>query len=422
MNALWDGGDIAFQPETWAAFGRIMYPGAFGMAFASSRGYHRMACAIEDGGFLIHPAIGWLQGQGFPKATRIDTRIDKEAGVEREVIGTGTNGMGRMNINNSTAGYRPNPYSDGIDGVPITAPATDLAKAWAGHRYGLQALKPALEFICVFQKPYEGRPLDNITQTGAGALNIDAGRIPGEPYTINTWDDNAHPFGDGAGNPYTSRQESGRWPANFILDSDAAEIVDRQSGNKTGAAAKASGPTAGKMGAHGIFGSANGEGFEDGSKSAFYGDSGGASRFFYQVEEQVDEADPIFYCPKASTSERNAGLDGLPENKVLIGAAGHKINPTTGKPVVDIPRKNVHPTVKSISLAKYLAGILLPPALYAPRRLFVPFCGVSSEMIGAYQAGWDEIIGVELKLDYAEIGRLRLDYWTGKPRQLSLLE
>ena len=51
---------------------------------------------------------------------------------------------------------------------------------------------------------------DNITQTGAGALNIDAARIPlageNDEYVINTFDDGAKPFGDGAGHKYTSRK------------------------------------------------------------------------------------------------------------------------------------------------------------------------------------------------------------------------
>lgn len=79
MGKQWDGGDVAFRPETWAAFLSVMYPGAFGMAFASSRGWHRLACAIEDGGAIIHPSIfGWNYSSGFPKATRVDTQIDNE--------------------------------------------------------------------------------------------------------------------------------------------------------------------------------------------------------------------------------------------------------------------------------------------------------------------------------------------------------
>lgn len=48
MGKKWDGGQIAFQPETWYALSQHLYDGAFGVAFASSRGWHRMATAIED--------------------------------------------------------------------------------------------------------------------------------------------------------------------------------------------------------------------------------------------------------------------------------------------------------------------------------------------------------------------------------------
>jgi DNA modification methylase len=50
MNQKWDGGDIAFRPETWAAVYRVLKPGAFLLAFSGTRTYHRMACAIEDAG------------------------------------------------------------------------------------------------------------------------------------------------------------------------------------------------------------------------------------------------------------------------------------------------------------------------------------------------------------------------------------
>ena len=82
-NKGWDNSGIAFRPETWRAFWHLLYPGAFGMTFGGSRTSHRMAVAIEDAGFIIHPMIGWIYGSGFPKATRIDTQVDKEAGAER---------------------------------------------------------------------------------------------------------------------------------------------------------------------------------------------------------------------------------------------------------------------------------------------------------------------------------------------------
>ena len=73
MGKDWDKSGVAFDPKTWSAFLGTMHPGAFGMSFASSRGWHRLAAAIEDGGFIIHPSIfGWLFGSGFPKATRTE--------------------------------------------------------------------------------------------------------------------------------------------------------------------------------------------------------------------------------------------------------------------------------------------------------------------------------------------------------------
>src|SRR5574341_1511933 len=74
MNLQWDGGDIAFRPETWAAMAELLYPGAFIVAFAGSRGWHRQAVAMEDAGLIMHPSIfmlGFAYAQGFPKATQI---------------------------------------------------------------------------------------------------------------------------------------------------------------------------------------------------------------------------------------------------------------------------------------------------------------------------------------------------------------
>jgi len=64
----------------------------------------------------------------------------------------------------------------------------------------------------------------------------------------------------------------------------------------------------------------------------------------------------------------------------------------------------------------------LPPSRYSPRRLLVPFSGVSSEMIGALLAGWDEIIGVEGESDYAKIGRTRLAWWEQRMKETGLTE
>lgn len=71
MGKQWDGGDIAFQVDTWRKVLRVLKPGGYILAFASSRGFGRMSVAIEDAGFINHPMFGWIFGSGFPKATRI---------------------------------------------------------------------------------------------------------------------------------------------------------------------------------------------------------------------------------------------------------------------------------------------------------------------------------------------------------------
>lgn len=71
---------------------------------------------------------------------------------------------------------------------------------------------------------------------------------------------------------------------------------------------------------------------------------------------------------------------------------------------------NTHPTLKPIDLCKYLARLILPPPRVdgKPRRLLVPFSGAGSEMIGALQAGWDEVVGIELEAEYDTIAKARI--------------
>jgi site-specific DNA-methyltransferase (adenine-specific) len=67
MGTAWDGGDVAFRPETWATIATILRPGAFLVAFGGTRTYHRLVCAIEDAGFVVQDQIAWMFGSGFPK-------------------------------------------------------------------------------------------------------------------------------------------------------------------------------------------------------------------------------------------------------------------------------------------------------------------------------------------------------------------
>ena len=134
-----------------------------------------------------------------------------------------------------------------------------------------------------------------------------------------------------------------------------------------------------------------------------YGDSGSASRYFY--------------CAKASKSERNAGLEGFEDAERTDYGGFHSekgLIENGRNPENRVPMKNGHPTVKPLSLTKYLATLIKPPT---GGRLLVPFSGSGSEMIGALQAGWEYVEGVELTEEYIPIAEARIKYWTERVKE-----
>lgn len=430
MGRDWDGGDIAFRPETWAALAQHLYPGAFGMAFASTRGWHRMACAIEDAGLIIHPVIMcWTFLSGFPKATRIDTQIDKAAGAERPVIGAKKHAP---KFSAKDFGYREKDNgfnSRERESFNLTGSATDAARTWEGHRYGLQALKPALEPVIVFQKPYQGRPVDCIARTGAGALNIDGariGRAADDRWQYGVDGDEKQTTGESGiygtfatVTPYEPHT-AGRWPSNLTLVhhpacTDAhcdASCPVRRIGEQSGVTTSSDRPRN-----NGDFKSFS-KGYEKAHTTYGHDDSGTAARMFYNADwmyERLEAADPATYHAKASTAEREAGLSDFEPTTVDDGRHTPIDNAYLRG---ETKRRNIHPTIKPISLAKYLCQLLLPPPEYGPRRLLIPFAGVASEMIGAELAGWEAVTGIEREADHIPIAQARLDWWRIAARRL----
>ena len=167
LGQRWDGGDVAHNPDTWAAVLRVLKPGAYLTAFAGTRTYHRMACAVEDAGFEIRDMVCWLHSQGFPKSK-----------------------------------------NDGALGT---------------------ALKPAVEPLVLAQKPREGTYAGNHAKHGCGYLNIDEARVPVPTGDIATkrssFDGHYNMFGYGGKFPKTAHEAGGRWPANVVHDG-SDEVVD----------------------------------------------------------------------------------------------------------------------------------------------------------------------------------------------------
>jgi DNA modification methylase len=153
MGKKWDY-DVP-SVEVWAECLRVLKPGGHLLAFAGTRTQHRMAVRIEDAGFEIRDMIAWVYGSGFPKSHDVSKAIDREAGAEREVVGsrplTGTarivGGQGGATAGRADAMYETHATRDTLE---LTAPATPAARQWQG--WGT-ALKPAWESLTLATKP-----------------------------------------------------------------------------------------------------------------------------------------------------------------------------------------------------------------------------------------------------------------------------
>ncbi len=251
------------------------------------------------------------------------------------------------------------------------------------------ALKPANEPIVLARKPLVGTVAANVGAYGTGAMNIDGCRI-GTEVRMNAPAGNK-PGGASlnmsvVGMPQDAegRIAVGRWPANVLLDDEAAAVLDGQSGER-----HSNGNRTAKTAKGGIWTEADKDG---GCAGPAYFDKGGASRFFYVA--------------KASRSERDAGVQGDHQSGGELtgreeGSAG-LANPRAGAGRTS-GGKNTHPTVKPITLLRYLVRLITPPG----GTVLDPFTGSGTTGIAAQLEGFN-FLGIELSDEYADIARQRI--------------
>jgi site-specific DNA-methyltransferase (adenine-specific) len=124
---------------------------------------------LEDAGFdMSFSPLLWTYHTGFPKASDTSKMIDKRFGAEREVLGVRTDGM-KDGAMSADKGWNDNNMGKEI---PITEPATDLAKKYEGSKLGFQP-KPAVEHIIIGMKPHGQKSyIDNVLNFEALPDNI----------------------------------------------------------------------------------------------------------------------------------------------------------------------------------------------------------------------------------------------------------
>lgn len=383
MGKGWDDSGIANNPELWKEVLRVIKPGGHLLSFSHSRTYHRQAVAVEDAGFEIRDQIMWVYGSGFPKSHNIGKAVDKLQGNEREVVGN------NPNHRESDALFELG-FQGGKGDGKITK-GTSPYEGWG------TALKPAHEPIVMARKPFKGTVANNVLEWGTGGINIDECRIGTEK--VSTHSNGKGNTGDKGiygtyGNQQGSEEREGRFPANIIFDEEAGKILDEQSGTKSG---NSKGAYTYKDNEYQV------EGFINNVKPnspSNYGDTGGASRFFY--------------CPKASKKDRNEGCDELEEK-------GYSINQTHNSKTLEeryaLKSKNNHPTVKPTDLMAYLVRLVTPKG----GTVLDPFMGSGSTGKASVREGFD-FIGIEREDEYMEIAKSRIEHEQKKHKHREFFE
>lgn len=408
MGKDWDGNKggrdewIRWMADVMRECMRVLKPGAHGLVWALPRTSHWTAMALEDAGFEVRDCVYHLFGQGFPKSLDISKAIDKAAGVKREVIAEIPDRWTGKSTALNFATDRPQEKVN-----VLGSPATDAAKQWQG--FGT-ALKPAVECWWLVRKPLSEKTVAaNVLKHGTGGLNIDGSRIESPGSDITDMQRSAGKSLSGhwgtEGHQQTKYNAQGRFPSHLVLSHSpycredqcdiecAINALDEQSGTL-------------KSGSHRNITARKDNGNSMGKATGFRelreGDSGGASRFFARFH----------YCAKISSSERNAGLEDMPDRNMARGNAaqanlerGQHIDRAEVGSGFDSTSvvKNHHPTVKPQKLMRYLIKLVTPPG----GLVLDPFTGSGSTGVAAVSEGF-QFIGIEQNPEYTQIAEKRI--------------
>lgn len=450
MEKKWDKTGVAFDPRTWAAVLRVLKPGGYMLVFGGTRTHHRMTTAIEDGGFEIRDVVQELYSTAqamvelFRSLSREQQRLFERA-FPPETLMLWLYGSGFPKSLDAAKAIR--------EMLGAEAPQADDWEGWG------TALKPANEPIVLARKPLETTVAGTLLAHGTGALNIDAGRIPGDGRSLfRSRGQNA--MHEGYRRPYmddpdraaevdtarAERMESvaelGRWPANVVLMHTEAcghhvrrscrreqcngSVADpicyectywicarcNQAEGELEPSCRAgcvescpvrqlneqSGKTGGHTAVHGDEPSSatlNVYNPRKRTPSAFHGDSGGAARFFY--------------CAKPSRRERDLGCEHLAPR-----SAGEATERQDGSAGLNSPRagagrtggvRNFHPTVKPLDFLRYLVRLVARPGAV----VLDPFMGSGTTGMAAVLEHCT-FVGVDVSAEYLPIAQARLTW------------
>lgn len=354
MSTEWDR--FVPPPGIWDACFRVLKPGGRLLAFAAPRTADLMGLSIRLAGFEVLDSVHWFAGQGFPKA-----KSQLKPAHEPIIMA-----------------WKPAKTSPPLPGID-------------GCRVGTTRDVPA----SLSTRPNDGSTYGKFTSGVPGDLDPNVGRWP--PNLLLTHDARCEPAGTVlVKGDARAGQEAGTRPGGFVNTGSGngdghpagamhgnqeiavyacvpgcpVAVLDAQSGSLTsgtGAVKRASargGRRSESIGA---------ESRAEGTEIFCYGDTGGASRFFPQLNWDPAADDLFRYCAKAPAAER-AKIDG-----------------------------RGHPTVKPLSVIRWIARLVTPSG----GLILDPFGGTMTTVQAALAEGFRCVAADDW--DFAiELARVRL--------------
>jgi hypothetical protein len=145
MGRAWDATGVAYNPATWREAARVLRPGGWLLAFGGTRTWHRLVCAIEDGGFEVRDTIAWIYGSGYPKSRNSLKPAFEPIVVARKPTGGLASILNNLDIDGCGigTGLRTNPAAGNraggaalnmsVAGMPADVPARETVGRWPSN-------------------------------------------------------------------------------------------------------------------------------------------------------------------------------------------------------------------------------------------------------------------------------------------------
>ena len=392
MGKKWDY-DVPEQ-AIWEECLRVLKPGGHLLAFAGTRTQHRMAVRIEDAGFEIRDMIAWVYSTGFPKSMDVSKAIDKmdaaHARRERQLRFTEwmrSTGLTSAEINRITG--------------------TNM-----GSHYTTAASQPSVATREHFEKlrPHFGVEVPEWVEQLVDERTVESENFKRrEVIGRKGWTGNTDHF-------VICGEHSERVP----LDITAPATESARQWQGWGTALKpalepitvARKPFKGTVAANVLewgTGAINVDGCRNYAEDADRSSEGRwPANLIHDGSDEPTEllgaAARFFYCAKASKRDRDDGLDCF-DAKYAPRDNGFS-NKISGS---NLPRANIHPTVKPTDLMAYLCRLVTPPG----GVVLDPFMGSGSTGKAAVREGF-RFIGIEMDAEYLAIAEARIAHEAGK--------